>query len=112
MIEIMFSRANEVVVVRITGHKVEFGNTTFGAKLGTIEGLKLDYTGTVREFPDLMDDLDWRVKAIERFKAHIKKLDNENNIMKYIIDELGKHGYKAHYYQKAGGRPVKLACHG
>ena len=108
MIEIMFNRANEIVIIRINGHKVEFGNTTFGSKLGTIDGLKLDYVGTIREFPDLRDDVEWRHKAIERFKTHIKKLDNEGNIAKYCMDELSKHGYVARYYQKEGGRPIKL----
>lgn len=108
MIDILFNRANEVVIIRINGHKVEFGNTTFGAKLATIDGLKLDYNGTIREFPDLQDDLDWRIKAIARFKAHIKKLNNENAIKNYCIEELGKHGYVAKYYQKQGGRPVKV----
>ena len=112
MMEIMFNRANEVVIVRIDGHKVEFGNTMFGAKMATIEGLKLDYTGSVREFPDLKDDIDWRVKTIERFKHHIKKLDKEGEITEYVISELSKHGYKAVIKQRQGHRPEKIICHG
>lgn len=108
MMEILFNRANEVVIVRIAGHKVEFGNTVFGAKLATIDGLKLDYNGAIREFPDLTDDVEWRAKAIERFKEHIKTLDNESAIGKYCIEELKKHGYVATTYQKQGGRAVKL----
>lgn len=112
MITIMFNRANEVVIVRIDGHKIEFGSNIFGAKMGTIEGLRLDYTGTIREFPDLKDDIDWRVKAIERFKHHIQKLDSEGEITEYVIGELGKQGYKAVIKQRHGFRPEKIQCHG
>lgn len=108
MMEILFNRANEVVITRINGHKVEFGNTACGDKLATIEGLKLDYAGAVREFPDLKNNVDWRTKVIERFKEHIKKLDNEEAIAKYCIAELGMHGYAAKVYQKAGRRPIRI----
>lgn len=112
MIEIMFNRANEVVLIRITGHNIEFGNTLFGAKMGTIDGLKMDYSGTIRQFPDLKKDLDWREKAIIRFKEHIHKLQSEKDIMKYIIGDLKKHGYIARRYQVAGQRPQLIKWDG
>lgn len=118
MIELMFNRANEIVLIRITGNKVEFGNTMFGAMMGTIDGLKLEYSGVIKEFPDLRDSLDWRVKAIERFKKHITSLGSEWKIGNYLIDDLKLHGYKIVKIQKNGMRPQnfernkELRCRG
>ena len=108
MIQIILNYANEVVICRIQGHKVEFGSTITGAVLGTIDGIKLDYTGTIREFPDLQNDIDWRNKAILRFKEHLKKLQNEEEISKYIIKELRYKGYTPKIKQKDGQRPIRI----
>lgn len=112
MIEIMFNRANEVAIARIQGNKVEFGNTLSGAKLGTIEGLRLDYAGTIKEFPDLKNDIDWRSKAIERFEKLIKSMKTEKEIMQYLIADLKNHGYIARRYQVAGSRPQLIKWDG
>lgn len=108
MIDLIFSYANEIILVRINGRDVRFGNTVYGAKLADISGLKLDYHGTVREFADLKEDLDWREKAIDRFKKHIAGLKGEEKIADYIIKELKSKGYTPKLKQKAGFRPVKL----
>jgi hypothetical protein len=108
MIDLTFFQWSELIIVKIEGKKVRFGTTTYGAKLATIDGLKLDFNGTIREFPDLKDDLDWNKKAIERFKNHINKLNSEDKIANYIIEELKTKGYRPHLKQKAGFRPIKL----
>lgn len=108
MIELTFKQANEIVLVRISGKNVQFGTTTFGAALADISGLRLDYIGTVREFPDLKDDLDWRKKAIQRFKDHISSLSDEEHIAEYIIFELKTKGYTPMLKQKAGFRAVRI----
>lgn len=108
MIELIFELGNEVVLVLITGTRVTFGSTTFGAKMSDISGLKLSYEGVCREFPDLELADDWKEQAIERFKAHLKELKNEEERCNYIIDELEKQGYKAIKKRREGFRPINL----
>src|SRR3990167_7757631 len=108
MIDLSFQHASEIVLVKINGISVLFGSTIFGARLADISGLKLDFHGTIREFPDLRDDLEWREKAIERFKKHIKELKNEDKIADYIIYELRNKGYTPKLKQKHGFRPTRI----
>lgn len=108
MIDVIFNYANEVLLVKVQGSSVLFGSTTFGAKMADISGLRLDYSGTIREFPDLANDLEWRQKAISRFKDHIKILKTEDKITEYLIDELSTKGYKPKYKQIKGFRAVKI----
>lgn len=108
MIDLIFHWANDVVLVRINGHSVLFGNTMSGNKLGDISGLKLDFKSTIKEFPDLENDIEWKEKAIERFKEHIRTLDKEEEIANYIIHELTDKGYIPKLKQVAGFRPVRL----
>ena len=76
MIEIIFYYGNDVILVRITGKNIEFGNSIYGNKLATIDGIHLDRSGTIKEFPDLIDRVYWKKEAIRRFKEHIKSLNN------------------------------------
>jgi len=108
MIDLIFHHASEVVIVRIKGNEVTFGSTIYGAKMASIDGLRLDFHGTMREFPDLKDDVDWRVKAIDRFKDHIAVLKEEEKIAEYILHELRTKGYTPKLKQKAGFRPVVI----
>ena len=108
MIEVIFCYGNDVILVRIEGKKVQFGNSTYGNKLATIDGLHLDKSGTIKEFPDLKDRNDWKQEAIKRFKEHIKKLNNEEEISNYIIKELSNKGYIPKYKQLKGFRPEKI----
>lgn len=108
MIDILFNYGNDVVLVKINGHSVLFGSTMFGNKMADISGLRLDFNGTIREFPDLQDNLDWREEAIKRFKQHIKLLDKEEEIADYIIKELRTKGYTPKLKQVAGHRAMKL----
>ena len=109
MIDIIFNFANEIVLVKIEGNNIRFGTSVYGAQLANIEGIRLDWTGTIREFPDLKDNLDWREIAIQRFKDHIKSLKNEDEIADYIIKELSSKGYTPKLKQKAGFRVVRLS---
>jgi len=108
MIDLIFHHASEVVIVRIKGNEVTFGSTIYGARMADITGLRLDFHGTIKEFPDLKEDLEWREKAIERFKSHIKILDNEDKIAEYVIYELRNKGYVPKLKQKAEFRPVRI----
>jgi hypothetical protein len=108
MIEVIFYYGNDVVIVRITGKKIEFGNSLYGNKLATIDGIRLDKSGTIKEFPDLKDVDNWKQEAIKRFKEHINNLNNEEEVSKYIIKELSSKGYIPKYKQVAGFRPTKI----
>jgi len=108
MIEVMFEQGNEVILVVIEGSYVRFGNTSFGAQLTDISGLKLDYTGVVREFPDLETNPKWEQEAIDRFKDHLKKLKTEEEKCDYIIKELESCGYVAKQKRRNGFRPINL----
>jgi hypothetical protein len=74
----------------------------------TIEGLKMDKSGTLKEFPDLIEDDEWKLKAIQRLKEHIKNFKTEMEKLNYVRLELEKSGYKSLFYQKAGFRPSKF----
>lgn len=112
MIDLIFYHGTEVVIIKIKGNSVTFGSTVYGAKMADISGLKLDYSGTIKEFPDLKDSIDWKEKAIERFKKHIKSLKNEEEISSYLIKELVTKGYTPKLKQKQGFRPVPIPCGG
>lgn len=104
MIEIILEYAGEVILVKIEGHNVTFGNTVYGAQMATIEGLKLSKAGVIKEFPDLKDNVNWRVAAIDRFKNKINLLATEDEIYNYVLNDLKKFGYKPLYRQKKGFR--------
>ena len=108
MIEILFEHGNEVILVVITGKKVRFGSTTYGAQLADISGLSLSYDGVIEEFPDLKDRLDWEEEAALRFEDYISNLKTEEEIYDYIIIELEKNGYIAKSKRRKGFRPVNL----
>lgn len=108
MIDLIFNYGSEIVIVKINGKTILFGNTSDGAKMATIDGLKLDFNGTIREFPDLAKEINWREKAIERFKEHIRNINSEDDIASYIIHELKTKGYSPKLKQKAGFRPERI----
>ena len=108
MIEAIFYYGSEVILVRIEGTNVRFGNSSYGNKLASIDGLYLDKAGTIKEFPDLKDRDDWKQEAINRFKIYIKKLNDEDKICNYIIKELRTKGYIPKYKQTKGFRPILI----
>ena len=108
MIEAIFLFGADVILIRIDNHKVEFGNTSYGAQLATIDGLLLSKEGVGREFPDLIGRDDWREEAIRRFKENIKSIHGEKAILWYIKDELENHGYVLKRWKQNGYREVKV----
>ncbi len=77
-------------------------------QITSIEGLKLNQAGVIKEFPDLKGDSEWRKKSIERLKNHIKNLETEDKKIEYIRKELEKYGYTPLIKQRAGHRPKKF----
>lgn len=106
MIGTIFLFGSEVVEVRVDGNNVFFRNT--GGIFATIEGLKLDKSGVLKEHPDLENNDDWQKIARERFNEKIKTFNTEKEKMNYIIEDLEKFGYVAKYQQRQGFRVVRL----
>jgi len=107
MINIIFEFGMENVEVRIAGGSVLF-RTKQTQQYTTIEGLRLDKNGVVKEFPDLKGKGNWKEEAIKRFKENISQMRTETDVAEYLVDDLKKFGYKPLYWQKSGHRPIKL----
>ena len=107
MIGVIFQFGTEVVEVRVKDNNVFFRTSNL-QQFGDIDGIKLDKVGVLKEFPDLEDKEDWRQQTRDRFKQKIKQMKDENEQVKYIIEDLSKHGYLAKFIQKQGFRPIKI----
>jgi len=92
--------------VIVESNSLKFFDTSSGV-ITTIEGMKLSKSGVIKEHPDLENDTEWRKKAIERLKEHMKKFKTEENKLDYVKDELVKFGYEPLIKQRAGHRPKK-----
>ena len=104
MIELIFYYGTDIILIKINGNNVTFSNSAFGATQSTIEGLKIDKVGAIKENPDLKDNPDWKKISIGRFKEKIKSILSEDGVADYIINDLRKFGYKPKYRQKNGFR--------
>lgn len=108
MINLAFVRGTENLGITIIGKSIMItvmkGNVPMTT---TIDGLKLDPIGIVKEFPDLKDKPteEMRIEAIKRFKDKLKSLKGEDDIMVYLQEDLGKFGYELKLIQKKGFRP-------
>jgi len=92
----------------VDGNNCLFKTGQFGGAFAPIDGLKLDKSGTMKEFPDLVGNDDWREEAVKRFKDNIKKMDTEMDKINYIKEDLIKFGYVPMYLQQKGHRVKKL----
>ena len=107
MIQGTFSLGVDLIQVVVKGNELLFYDISTGT-ITTIEGIKLDMSGVIKEFPDLKDDEEWRKKAINRLKEYMKKINGEMNKLNYVKNELVKFGWEAKYFQRAGFRPEKF----
>jgi len=108
MITILFGFGGDKVLVTIQGTQVWFSSTEFGAVKAPIDGLRLNYNGVCKEFPDLETEPNWNGIAISRFKEKMDNFNNEEERTNYIIEDLKKFGYIPEQKQRAGFRPVRL----
>ena len=108
MIGAIFSYAGEFVEVRIDKDNLYFRNGVASPFFATLEGIKINYEGAIKENPDLEGREDWKEEAIRRLKEKIKSLEGEEQKMMYVVEELRKVGYTPLYMQEKGFRPVKL----
>lgn len=91
----------ELYKIVINGNDIRISDSE---KEAPIENIKLSYSGVIKEFPDLMNQNNWRVEAIKRFKAKLKTFKTEGEKADYIIKDLRKYGFVPKYKQKAGHR--------
>ena len=103
----VFRLGGDVIEVVIKGNDVLFRDTS-SQMITPLEGLKLSRSGVIKEFPDLKDDDEWKKKAAERFKEHIKKMKTESETLEYVKEELCKFGWTALVKQRAGWRAKKF----
>lgn len=106
MIKATFRNGSDVVEAIIDGGNLTFYDVSNGM-ITTIEGIKLSQAGVVKQFPDLEDDDEWKAKAIQRLKEHIKQYPSETQAITYVKDELIKLGYEPLFWQRGGHRPKK-----
>ena len=104
MITLIFEHFGEKAVVIIDGNNLRFGNTRYGPLMADISGLKLDYAGCCREWPDLELREDWKDVAIFRFKEKLSSMSSENDKALFIVEDLKKHGYILKSKQRKGFR--------
>lgn len=104
MIHLYLDYFGEKILIEVTGNTVWFSNSQYGNMKATIENLQLNYSGVVKEFPDLKNNDDWKNIARQRFKDKIKLLDNEDDVINYLITDLRKVGYVPLLKQKKGFR--------
>jgi hypothetical protein len=104
MIDIIFQFASEYVLVRVKDNQLYFMTQNFGSQWATIDGLKFNKQGTIKEYPDLESNSEWQTIAIQRLKDKIKAMNTEGEITDYIINDLRKHGYIPKYKQRVGFR--------
>ena len=107
MIGLLFDYFGEVVEVRIKDKNVFFRTSQF-QRFATIEGIKINKSGALKEHPDLKDREDWKSETIKRFREKINKMKTEEEIYEYIKEDLRKFGYKPLIKQRQGFRPTKL----
>ena len=108
MIDLIFYYGSEIIFVRIDNFDIKFSNSIYGAIWAPIDGLKLSKSGVIKEHPDLEFAADWKEQAIKRFKIKLHELGTEEEICKYIIEDLRKYGYVPKFKQKQGFRRVAL----
>lgn len=99
--------AGDVVEVVIKDTNLLFRTAGLGL-ITSVEGLRIDKSGVLKEFPDLEDNNEWRKIALERLKEKVKTIDGEMNRLYYVKDELTKFGWKPLFYQPAGFRQKKF----
>ena len=105
MMYVFFEHYGEKVLIEIDGKNVFFSTTTQGPVKAPIDKLKINYKGAIKEFPDLEDREDWKEESIKRFKIKIDSMQSEEQVARYLIEDLKKYNYIPLYKQKKGWRP-------
>ncbi|HDK42869.1 MAG TPA: hypothetical protein ENG87_05800 [Candidatus Pacearchaeota archaeon] len=102
-----FRLGGDVFECVIDGNNLLFRDTST-QMITPVSGLRFSKAGVLKEFPDLKDDVEWKIKALERLKEHIKELNSEKEKLEYVKNELVKFGYEPLFFQRGGFRPQKF----
>ena len=108
MIDLIFYFGSDIIFIRIRGSTIMFTNSAYGSLWAPIDGIKISQEGVHKEFPDLINNSEWKTIAIQRFKEKINNLKTEDDVAKYITEDLKKYGYVPKYKQVQGFRRVTL----
>lgn len=107
MIKATFKLGGNSQEVIIRRNELLFFDVSSGM-MTSVEGLRISKSGSVKEFPDLENDDEWKKKTIDRLKNKMNEFKTEMEKVKYIKEELEKQGYQSLFYQKGGFRPQKF----
>jgi len=108
LIGLIFQLGPEIVEVRVDNNNILFRNNATNGMFATIDNIKLNKVGVIKEHPDLKDNEAWKNIAIQRFKEKINNMKTEMERADYIIEDLKKFGYKPLYRQRKGFRVERL----
>jgi hypothetical protein len=104
----MFQFGTQLLEVKIIEKSVYFATDVRQgfANFYSIDHLKLDVAGILKEFPELdgKSDIEIKSEAIKRFKDKIALMNSEEEIAKYVIEDLTKHGYRPRHMARQGFR--------
>ena len=103
MIEVIFLFNSETYRVVVNRNSLLFGKDNQGG-LAPIDKLKLSKEGVIKEFPDLKDNTEWRTIAVDRFKEKVSQMNSEIEVVRYVVNDLQKFGYKPIKMNRAGCR--------
>ena len=111
MILISLTEDNQLGIIKIDGNHIQYGKM-FQSNLMfmSVDKLKFQYSGILKEFPDLddMPEIEAQIIAHERFKQKVDNMRNEDEVYDYVILELKKFGCIPKYKQKKGFRKEKI----
>lgn len=104
-----FVNGTQLMAIKLIGGVLYFANQKgHYVSYSTIDGLSLNVSTILEEFPELKGKETAEIKRIarERFKEKIKGMTSPKQIENYLIEDLKKHGWRLYMSQKKGHRPV------
>lgn len=112
MIGVSLQNGLKTMQIVVNGNEVLFGESRGAGMvhMAKIEGLKLDYQGIIKEFPDLaiLPYEEARLEASKRFRNKICSFKTEEERIKYIIKDLKNYGWEAKQIIRPGFREQKV----
>lgn len=106
-IQLVFQQGSDRTAIRIIGENVLFIDLQTNT-VAPIEGLNLNKQGTIKEYPDLKGNPEWKKIAIQRFVDKVKSFKTEEERANWLIEEMKQMGYTGLYKQKMGFRTTKI----
>lgn len=101
----------KLIVIELNGKKiVRVATVDKGIpKYTSLEGLNYSLAGIIKKFPDLEGQPVKVAKreAVKRLREKLDGMQLQSDVIAYIVEDLGKYGYKYTMHQKPGHRPIK-----